>query len=362
MFITNPTELRRVALNPETTLAELSEIHEYIKKESYTRYVSDGLLPVACALLQNPNISVAIIKDYLLAGIDTNSLLRNPSLSLLVLEDSQYLRYLNSQETGRWFSDPELPIYLFPLLDTTHHWSGIEQYHVSLFTESSNAPIETWFPLLRDFLRSIPMGYAAPLCHLKDTMPCSIAWLLKHFPASFVPDPLPLNIPVAELEKPYYVHDLEELLTLAYHPELPLAVSSTQGAQWMGPIKLNNLRHDFYVVLHNISLGDARRYFLLLQPDNSFGTFARVCAGIVPNASETYFGGSLGIRLGANYEEANWLVRLGTVACPETTPELLPSYLNDGIFFVRAMAQFRLNNPRHWQEILEAFPAAETTA
>jgi hypothetical protein len=55
--------------------------------------------------------------------------------------------------------------------------------------------------------------------------------------------------------------------------------------------------------------------------------------------------------------EVNWLVRLGTVTCPETEAESLSKYLNDEIFLVRTMAQFRLNNPSDWQEILEAFPA-----
>jgi hypothetical protein len=374
-----PAELLRIASDPKATITELSQIHEYIESKSW-RYISEDLLPLSDALLQNPNISVDIVQEYLSRwNIDTTSLLKNPSLSLLMLESPQMLENLNLQEKGLWLSLPELPDYVFPLLDTTQHWSGIEQYHVSAFPESPSAPIETWFPLLRDFLQSIPIGYGAPLCRLKDITSCSmnsIAWLFKHFPTAFEPYPLPPNLSPADLEEPCKVQNIEELLAIACHPDISVTARNTLGRYWIIPSNKQDIPCDFDMVLRHIlqrdaqlgpfsrQMKDAQRCPLLIQPYNSFGTFARVCAGIVPNTPEEKQGEMWFDGLppdaypGAHRAEVNWLVRLGTVACPETDTELLSSYLNDGIFFVRAMAQFRLNNPRHWQTILEAFPGA----
>jgi hypothetical protein len=375
-----PAELLRIASDPKTTITELSQIHEYIESKSW-RYISEDLLPLSDALLQNSNISVDIVQEYLSRwNIDTTSLLKNPSLSLLMLESPQMLENLNLQEIGRWLSLPELPDYVFPLLDTTQHWSGIEQYHVSAFPKRPNAPIETWFPLLRDFLQSIPVGYGAPLCRLKDITSCSmnsIAWLFKHFPAPFTPYILPANLPVveskereaqemrlrinlmpgnlavveAESEDPYKVQNIEEMLALAYHPDLSAAGRNALGKYWVPSANKKGIACDFDMVVRNILEGDAKRRPLLMQPYNSFGTFARVCADIVPNTpkekqGEMWFDGlPPDAYPGAHRAEVNWLVRLGTVACPETDTELLSSYLNDGIFFVWAMAQFRLDNP-----------------
>jgi hypothetical protein len=388
------SELLSIASDPKATITELSEIHEYIESKSW-RYISEDLLPLSSALLQNPNISVDIVQQYLARwNIDTTLLLKNPSLSLLLLEDPQILGCLNLQEKGLWLSLPELPDYIFPLLDTADSWFGIEQYHVSAFPENPNTPIEMWFPVLRDFLQSIPIGYGAPLCRLQDISTCSTQWLLKHFPVPFTPYTLPPNLPVVESEQqegqevrlrinlmptnlavveaeskdPYKLQNIEEMLTLAYHPDLSAAGRKALGKYWIPSNNKLGIACDFDMVVRNILEGDAERRPLLMQPYNSFGTFARVCAGIVPNTPEEEQGEGWidGVPQDAypwaHQSEVNWLVRLGTVACPETNPELLSPYLNDGIFFVRAMAQFRLNNLRHWQEILEAFPAAETTA